>query len=89
VLVEAMASGTLVLASASGAIPEVLGGQGALFSPGDWRALARLLLDGPLAERRADGGSYDSEALARFSTAAAAERLRAAYRSLLAESAAS
>jgi glycosyltransferase involved in cell wall biosynthesis len=89
VLVEAMASGTPVLASASGAIPEVLGGQGALFSPGDWRALARLLLDGPLAERRADGGSYDREALARFSTAAAAERLRAAYRSLLAESAAS
>jgi glycosyltransferase involved in cell wall biosynthesis len=85
VLVEGMASGTPVLASASGAIPEVLDGRGALFAPGDWRELARLLLEGPLADR--PGGPDDDGPPERFSTAAAAERLRSVYGLLLADSA--
>src|SRR6185295_12536495 len=48
-LVEAMASGTPVLASHQASIPEVLGGAGLLLDPGDvsaWReALIRLVHD--------------------------------------------
>jgi glycosyltransferase involved in cell wall biosynthesis len=43
VLVEAMAAGTPILASTSGAIPEVVAGNAALFSPGDWMGLAGQL----------------------------------------------
>ena len=72
VLVEAMASGTPIVAADSGAIPEVLGGQGALVRPGDWMAMARALRAGPLggaaARRRTP------RVLARFSAAEAASR---------------
>jgi glycosyltransferase involved in cell wall biosynthesis len=74
VLIEAMASGTPVVACASGAIPEVLDGAGTLVEPGDWRGLARVLAEGPRA------GAAD---LARYSTEAAAERIGAAYARVL------
>ena len=86
VLAEAMAAGAPILASASGAIPEVLAGSGAiLFDPGDWIELARLLAAGPLAESPGTRVSYPAEVLERYSTAAAAERLAAAYDRLLAQ----
>jgi len=77
VLVEAMAAATPVIAAASGAIPEVLGGAGTLVEPGDWRAIARALADPPAA-------AQDPEALRRFSSEAAAERIAAAYARVLA-----
>ena len=56
VLAEAMAAGAPIVASASGAIPEVLEGSGArLFTPGDWPALAGLL-DGQLTGRPSGRG---------------------------------
>jgi hypothetical protein len=57
VLAESMAAGLDILASESGAIPEVLAGQGTLFASGDWPQLARLLRAGPLA--RAPGERVD------------------------------
>jgi glycosyltransferase involved in cell wall biosynthesis len=79
VLVEAMAAGTPVVAAASGAIPEVAGEDADLFPPGDWLQLARLLESGPLAGAPAARRQAGAERLARFSTDAAAKRLRAAY----------
>jgi glycosyltransferase involved in cell wall biosynthesis len=80
VLVEGMACGVPILASTSGAIPEVLGDVGHRFAPGDWVGLAGLLREA-LAEPRphvvADPGRVE-----RFSAAAAAERLAAAYERL-------
>ena len=74
VLIEAMATGTPVVACASGAIPEVLGGAGTLVEPGDWRGLARVIADGPAV------GAVDLE---RYSVTAAAERTAAAYARVL------
>jgi glycosyltransferase involved in cell wall biosynthesis len=76
VLVEAMAAGTPVVASDSGAMPEVLDGAGRLVRPNDWRALAGALADPPPPAGPA--------ALARFSVDAAAARYRAAYGRVLA-----
>ncbi len=51
VLAEAMAAQLPIAASASGAIPEVVGRSGDLFAPGDWRAARRSrALRGPLAQ---------------------------------------
>ena len=75
VLVEAMAAGTPVVASDSGAIPEVLAGAGRLVRPNDWRALADALASPPAAA--------DPAALERFSVDAAAARYRAAYARVL------
>jgi glycosyltransferase involved in cell wall biosynthesis len=78
VLAEALAAGAPVVASRSGAIPEVLAGSSArLFDPGDWRALARLLEEAPAA-------ADDSAVVARYSREAAAARLAAAYERVLA-----
>jgi glycosyltransferase involved in cell wall biosynthesis len=85
VLAEAMAAGAPIVASGSGAIPEVLDGSGAeLFRPGDWLGLARLLESGPLAGPPGARAAYPEELVRRYSTAAAAERLTAAYHRVLA-----
>ena len=83
VLAEAMAAGVPVLASSSGAIPEVLGPGGQLFAPGDWVELARLLAAGPLAGAPGARVEHDPELVRRYSLEAAAERLRAAYSRVL------
>jgi glycosyltransferase involved in cell wall biosynthesis len=83
VLAEAMAAGAPILASTSGAIPEVLGPSARLFAPGDWIELARLLAAGPLADPPGTRHDHDSELVRRYSLEAAAARLRAAYRSVL------
>jgi glycosyltransferase involved in cell wall biosynthesis len=84
VLAEAMAAGVPIVASTSGAIPEVLNGSGAsLFPPGDWVELARLLADGPLRAPPGTRVAYPPELVLRYSLEAAAERLDAAYRRVL------
>ncbi|RDI74302.1 Glycosyltransferase [Gaiella occulta] len=82
VLAEAMAAGAPIVASSSGAIPEVLAGSGAaLFSPGDWPALAGLI-----GERLGGGRlSYPRAIVERYSARAAAERLAAAYERVLSD----
>jgi glycosyltransferase involved in cell wall biosynthesis len=79
VLAEAMAARLDILASESGAIPEVLAGQGTLFAPGDWPGLADRLAAGPLARAPGARVEYPSELVLRYSTGAMAERLAAAY----------
>jgi glycosyltransferase involved in cell wall biosynthesis len=79
VLAEAMAAGVPIVASASGAIPEVIGDVASYFTPGDWRELARLLAAGPLSAPPARRVAYDRHVVTRFSTAAASARLAAAY----------
>lgn len=87
VLAEAMAAGLPVIASSSGAIPEVVGGSGAYFVPGDWLGLARLLAEGPLARPAGERVQHPQERVERYSTRAAAARLAAAYDRVLAASA--
>jgi glycosyltransferase involved in cell wall biosynthesis len=84
VLAEAMAAGAPLLASASGAIPEVLAGSGAqLFEPGDWIRLAELLAAGPLAGAPIARAAYPPDVVGRYSTAAAADRLADVYARVL------
>jgi glycosyltransferase involved in cell wall biosynthesis len=83
VLAEAMAAGLAVVASSSGAIPEVVGPNGQYFTPGDWLGLARELAQGPLASPPGTRVEYPAERLAPFSSTAAAERLAAAYERVL------
>jgi glycosyltransferase involved in cell wall biosynthesis len=78
VLAEAMAAGAPVVASASGAIPEVVGDGGALFRPGDWPSLAGALTDPPPP---ADPAWVRD----RYSLAVAAERIERAYGRVLAD----
>ncbi len=80
VLAEAMAAGLPILASSSGAIPEVLAGTPAtLFRAGDWMEIARALAVGPLTRPPASRIEYPAEIVRRYSTHAAAERLAEAY----------
>lgn len=79
VLAEAMAAGLDVLAAESGAIPEVLDGQGAMFPSGDWPRLARMLAAGPLARPPGARVAYPSELVRHYSTEAMAQRLIRAY----------
>jgi glycosyltransferase involved in cell wall biosynthesis len=79
VLVEAMAAGLPVVATTTGAIPEVLAGQGQLFAAGDWIGLARALEAGPLSRSPGERVTYDEELLRHYSSGAAAERLAEAY----------
>ena len=83
VLAEALASGAPIVASSSGAIPEVLAGAAPLFVPGDWPELARLLREGPLTRPPGERVAYDPALVERYSTRAAAERLDAVYRRVL------
>jgi len=83
VLAEAMASGLAIVASTSGAIPEVVGDGGRYFAAGDWMALARELAAGPLARPARERVEHDPARLQQYSTGAAATRLAAAYDRLL------
>jgi len=78
VLAEAMAAGLPIIASSSGAIPEVAGPRATYFAPGDWLGLAHALANQPAGRVR-----YEAERLERFSARAAAERLAGAYDELL------
>lgn len=79
VLAEAMASGLAIIASTSGAIPEVVGDGARYVAAGDWMGLARELAAGPLARPPGERVEHDPARLEHYSTAAAAARLAAAY----------
>ena len=85
VLAEAMAASLPVIAASSGAIPEVVGSGSASFSPGDWLGLARELATGPLAAPPGTRVQHDPSLVSRYGVGAAAERLAAAYESVLEE----
>ena len=80
-VVEAMASGTPVVTTTAGSLPEVAGGAAVLVAPGDPAALAdgieRALADAP--DRRAAGLANAT----RFRWDALAERTAAVYREVL------
>jgi glycosyltransferase involved in cell wall biosynthesis len=78
VLAEAMAAKLPILASSSGAIPEVAGEGARYFAPGDWVGLAARL-----RELLAMGAPDHMAGAERYSTAAAAERIAGAYQELL------
>jgi glycosyltransferase involved in cell wall biosynthesis len=83
VLAEAMAAGTTIVASSSGAIPEVTGPAARYFSPGDWPALASILRQ---VAANPNDGVVKREAYERsrtFSAEAAAQRIAQAYEALL------
>jgi glycosyltransferase involved in cell wall biosynthesis len=82
VLIEAMAAHLPIVAAGSGAIPEVVGDSGTVFTPGDWPGLAGVLASGPLAGPPAARRAPEPDRLERFSSAAAAARLASAYDSL-------
>jgi glycosyltransferase involved in cell wall biosynthesis len=85
VLAEAMAANLAIVASRSGAIPEVLQGAAVdLFEPGDWLGIARALAAGPLSRPPGERVAYPSELVERYSTRAAAGRLANAYDRVLA-----
>jgi glycosyltransferase involved in cell wall biosynthesis len=83
VLAEALAAGAPIIASSSGAIPEVLDGAAPLFTPGDWPALAELLQEGPLSRPPGTRVEHDPSLVERYSTRAAAQRLAAVYERVL------
>lgn len=83
VLAEAMAAGTPIIACDTGAIPEVLAGQGTLVPAGDWRGIARALAAGPLSREPGARETYSAQRLDDFSLDRAAERIGAVYRNLL------
>jgi glycosyltransferase involved in cell wall biosynthesis len=84
VLAEAMAAGLPIIASTSGAIPEVLAGAPhTSFAAGDWMGIAKALAQGPLARPAGARVAYPHELTDRYSTAAAAERLADAYERVL------
>jgi len=83
VLAEGLAAGLPIVASRSGAIPEVTGDAAAYVEPGDWMAIARALHDGPLAGEPGARVDHPRELVERWSSRAAGQRLRDAYRRLL------
>lgn len=83
VLAEAMAAGLPIVASSSGAIPEVCGDAAAYFVPGDWLGLARRLVEGPLSRPPGTRTEHSAELVRRYSIEAAAERLASAYERVL------
>jgi glycosyltransferase involved in cell wall biosynthesis len=84
VLAEAMAARVPIVASTSGAIPEVVGDGVPEVAPGDWVGLARALADGPLAAAPGTRAEYAEERVRGFGTHAAAQRLAEAYDGVLA-----
>jgi glycosyltransferase involved in cell wall biosynthesis len=84
VLAEAMAAGLAILTTTSGAIPEVVAGAPVgLVAPGDWMGIAHGLAAGALARAPGARVAYPAEVLERYSNAAAAGRLSAAYEQVL------
>src|SRR4051794_38290363 len=83
VLAEGMAAGVAIIASRSGAIPEVCGDSADYFEPGSWMELAELLAAGPLARRPGERVEHPAARVERYSTGAAADRMAAAYEELL------
>jgi glycosyltransferase involved in cell wall biosynthesis len=83
VLPEAMAAGLPIVASNSGAIPEVAGDGASYFTPGDWPGLAERLAEGPLARPPGQLAAHSPDLVRRYSIEAAAERLAGAYDRLL------
>lgn len=80
VLAEAMAAGLHIVTTTSGAIPEVVAGTPVdLVAPGDWLEIAKALATGPLNRPPGARIDYPPEIVQRYSTAAAAKRLAAAY----------
>jgi glycosyltransferase involved in cell wall biosynthesis len=82
VLAEALVTGTPVITTRSGVIPDVVGDSALLVDPGDWVGMARALASGPLAVPPVVPPIAPDFADI-YSPAAYAERLRAAYRSVL------
>ena len=85
VLPEAMASGTPIISTLHGSIPEVVGDCGVLVSPSDFLGLAaamQRLLDSP-AEREQFARAGRARALAEFDSCKQADRLFTAYECLL------
>jgi glycosyltransferase involved in cell wall biosynthesis len=83
VLAEAVAAGLPIVASSSGAIPEVLRGGSPTFPPGDWTELARLLAKGVLARSPGERVEYDPGLASAYSGKGYAERLAGAYGKVL------
>jgi glycosyltransferase involved in cell wall biosynthesis len=83
VLAEAMAASLAIVASRSGAIPEVCRDSATYFEPGDWMQLAHVLAAGPLARAPAERVRHPADLVERYSTDAAAVRLAAAYGQVL------
>ena len=83
VLAEGMAAGLAIVASRSGAIPEVCGDSANYFEPGSWMELARLLAAGPLARKPGERVEHDPERVRSYSLEASANRLATAYDTLL------
>ena len=82
VLAEARVSGTPVITTRSGVIPEVVGSSATLIDPGDWVALARELAEGPLNTPPVVH-AIDPHFADVYSIEAYADRLRAAYTRVL------
>jgi glycosyltransferase involved in cell wall biosynthesis len=83
VLAESLAAGLPIVASRSGAIPEVTGDAAAYVEPGDWMGIARALHDGPLQREPGARVDHPRALVERWSSRVAAERLRDAYWRLL------
>ena len=82
VLAEALVSGTPVITTRSGVIPDVVGSSATLIDPGDWVALARELAEGPLNAPPV-APAIDPHFADVYSIEAYANRLRAAYTRVL------
>jgi glycosyltransferase involved in cell wall biosynthesis len=87
VLAEAMAAGAPILASSSGAIPEVAGARARYFVPGDWPALATLLRDvlahASVEDEAGSGAGAQAREGPSYSLEVTAECLAEAYAELL------
>jgi glycosyltransferase involved in cell wall biosynthesis len=84
VLIEALAAGLPIVASSSGAIPEVCGDAAIYFAPGDWLGLARKLAEGPLSRPPGERVEHPCELVRHYGSTAMAERLGSAYDRVLA-----
>lgn len=73
VAVEAMLAGTVVVAYAHGALPEVMGDTGISVPPGDRRALSEAILEACIGENRAQMVEAARRRAARFTPHASAE----------------